>query len=127
MTKEQIVTQKLKRFRVWDSARSKMILPNTDAANFVVIRLDGEVTETSFDASDGPVHGVLQQYTTVPDKFGREICEGDIISYHGQIGVVEFACGLFRVAWPDQTDDDLAYMITADMEILGVKNIKNEL
>lgn len=121
MTKEQIVMQKSKRFRVWDSSRSKMVLPNAENANFIVIRLDGEMVGTCFGELDGPVNGVLQQYTGVPDKFGKEICEGDIVRYHGEHGVVEFACGLFRCAWNDQTDDDLAYMITADMEIVGVK------
>ena len=122
MSNEQIAIRKSKRFRVWDSARSKMILPDSVEANFVVIQLNGEMVGTCYGELDGPVDGVLQQYTNVPDKSGREICEGDIISYHGQIGVVEFECGLFRVAWPDQTDDDLAYMLTADMEILGVKS-----
>jgi len=69
---------------------------------------------------------VIQQATGVPDKNLKEIYEGDVISYRGRKGFVEFFSGMFVCSWnyednDDQTETELAYMITADMEVVGVK------
>lgn len=62
---------------------------------------------------------IFQQNTTVHDKNKKEIYEGDKIAYRGRIGVVEFSAGIFFCCWDDQTDDELGYMMTDEMEIVG--------
>lgn len=42
-----------------------------------------------------PIEGYpLMQFTGLKDKNGKEMCEGDIVSAHGTLGVVEWDNGL---------------------------------
>jgi hypothetical protein len=62
---------------------------------------------------------IPQLFTGCYDKNKKEIFEGDKINYGGSIGTVEFFAGKFQLDWGDQTDDDLAYLMINNMEVVG--------
>ncbi len=96
------------KFRVWNNITNKWIIPKKEC--FVPINnsilLHGDYYR-------------FQQYTEVKDKNGKEIYEGDFLKYGNRRGIVEFFAGMFICSWADQTDDTLAFMQIANMEIVG--------
>lgn len=77
-----------------------------------------EVSEFPFDQRNY----TIQLGSGVVDKFGKEIYDGDAVSYHGRVGFAKFFASMFIVEWPDQTDDTLAHMTILDMEVVGHTN-----
>lgn len=93
----------------------------------LMIGLDGQVYENygdvetplwevPFDVAEPPV---VQLFTGVHDKNKKEIWEGDKVKYQNRTGIVEFFAGKFQLDWGDQTDDDIAYLMIDDMEVIG--------
>jgi len=105
------------KFRVWDTVDEKHTYsPNSH----FLITLDGNIKDGRGCPYDESY--ILQQYSGVKDKNGKEIYEGDLTlykPYREQAGTVEFHSGIFFVEWLDQTEDELGYMRTSDLEIVG--------
>ena len=113
------------KFRVWDAEAEKFIyFPYHESME---ISINSYNPVIKFKSSDKLFPWKdIQQDTGVPDKFIHDIYEGDLISYRGRIGVVEFFAGMFVCSWnwgenDDQTETELGYMLTAEMEIVGHK------
>lgn len=66
---------------------------------------------------------VTQQFTGCYDAYNTEIYEGDIVEYKDndiiKKGVVGFTAGIFFVNWPDETDDELGYMLVSNIKVIG--------
>ena len=124
--------------RVWNSLNKSFTYPESPVNIMcvyvnpsILIGLDGSIFEfvggqyiKYIQPDNESDKYVIDMYSGVPDKFGNRIYENDIIKYtfpdHTSIvGYVEYSSGSFRCNWPDQTDDDIGYMLTKSMEVIG--------
>lgn len=86
------------KFRAWDDSISKMI----SWEELLSVTVDGRsfFGLQSILKGEG-YHYNLEQFTGLHDKNGKEIYEGDIVSFSGfdHRGVVQFARGVYGVNW----------------------------
>ena len=86
-----------------------------------------------YDYPSGIAGGVSepQQYTGCHDSANKEIYEGDIVKYNNgdviRIGYIEFMAGIFFLNFPDQTDEELGYLLVSNLKVIGNKFEHNEL
>ena len=80
-----------------------------------------------YDYPSGIAGGVSepQQYTGCHDSANKEIYEGDIVKYNNgdviRIGYIEFMAGIFFLNFPDQTDEELGYLLVSNLKVIGNK------
>ena len=86
-----------------------------------------------YDYPSGIAGGVSepQQYTGCHDSANKEIYEGDIVKYNNgdviRIGYIEFMAGIFFLNFPDQTDEELGYLLVSNLKVIGNKFEHSEL
>jgi uncharacterized phage protein (TIGR01671 family) len=79
------------KFRVWDKLEKRFIYPDEGYQGHYTLSLRGKFHNLQ-NGSGGDEY-IIQQYTGLKDKNGKEIYEGDIITFD------EYPNGIFVVGW----------------------------
>jgi uncharacterized phage protein (TIGR01671 family) len=112
------------KFRVWDKRENK----GMSTQNMLY---DAQLHHLWQDFVDYPGSYELMQYTGCHDSSNNEIYEGDIIQYNNgdviRIGYVGFMAGIFFLNYPDETDDELGYLLVSNLKVIGNKFEHSEL
>ena len=89
------------KFRVWD-IESKSFVEAKDIAfynDFKMVGWDFFYTDYR-EERNIPSEAIIQQFTGLKDKNGKEIYEGDLINFKKQDGVYKYQVGFQEVRFP---------------------------
>ena len=127
------------KFRMWDKVNNKFISPFRFEWNdyykntgMVVLDFHGKIRIADYSSGNGdnsadsvylevdnPDNYVVQQYTGCHDSANKEIYEGDIVKYNN--GDVILIGGIFFLNFPDQTHEELGYLLVSNLKVIGNK------
>lgn len=84
---------------------------------------------TFFKALELAPNAIVEDWTGLQDKDGKEIYEGDIVRYENRIWIVEFDNGAFALSDPNDNEDGyfLFQECTKDRQVIGNINKNPEL
>lgn len=86
------------KFRAWHNKAGKM--------------LESGTTRQIFSWKDEGQDIAIMQFTSLYDKNGKEIYEGDVVKCGYGVGKVIFNVGCFMVEWIDDTGADMEFLFS---------------
>ena len=106
------------KFRVWDNNKMCKVEGFVNGKPFVDFRYDNDFEQyeiMDYQVLDG---NNLMQYTGMKDKNGKEIYEGDIVSYFkDELAEIKFINGCFAIK--SNSYIDYFNQIIAEIEVVG--------
>ncbi len=112
------------KFRVYNTKQNKWVYgPSNEVDLFGETILLGEFMQNVPPAEWNDC--VALQFTDCHDSCNKEIYEGDIVQYNKgdiiRIGYVGFMAGIFFLNYPDETDEELGYLLVSNLKVIGNK------
>jgi len=117
------MSRKLK-FRAWDKLEKRFIYPDNGYQGHYVLDLNGRFHNLQ-NGSGGDEY-VVQQFTGLKEKNGKEIYEGDIIEFETEAkkynGLVAWVTGAF-IIFGNTMDEDktVTHILLKDLNIFNYK------
>ena len=124
------------KFRIWDKELEEMnYIDLCDLAEGDDYWYDGEtsVWEVMNDATSEQKRYVIQQYTSLKDKNGKEIYEGDIVDIHQTVNgynqfVIEYSDYKFSSRYYNQNKKEIRSFYNYDLdEFFEINELEKEL
>jgi hypothetical protein len=105
------------KFRAWDKLNKSFIYSHTGHQEHYILTLDGRFQNLQ-NGSGGDEY-VVQQFTGLKDKNGKEIYEGDVIRGYFDMGPAGMTINTAIVRWTNKEGYQWVYWDLNSIEVVG--------